>query len=61
MVAPASNQVAADFAITSEPVLVITVTVFLLAQGGSRLLVNHSGTIDDDPPSSGPIGFGSAV
>lgn len=33
MVAPASNQIAAEFDITSEAVVAITITVFLLAQG----------------------------
>ncbi|KAF9652760.1 MFS polyamine transporter [Thelephora ganbajun] len=52
MVAPASGQVAADFAITSEAVVAMTISVFTLAHGGSRLLVNPLVKFDAISPSS---------
>ena len=41
MVAPASNQVAAEFSITSEAVVAMTISIFILAHGRPCLLVNH--------------------
>jgi hypothetical protein len=58
MVAPVSNQIAAEFAITSEPVVAITVTAFVLAQGRTHLLVNRLITLMSFHQALGPLVFG---
>lgn len=62
MVAPAIGQVAAEFAITSDAVVAMTISVFILAHGRSRLSAeNLPLKIDAITSSLRPIGFRSAV
>ena len=62
MVAPAIGQVAADFAITNDAVLTMTVSAFVLANGESLLpVLNLPPKVDSIPLSSRPTDFGPAV
>jgi len=61
MVAPASNQVAAEFSITSEAVVAMMISIFVLAHGRPYLLVNRLVKIDAVLPSPRSVSFGSAV
>ena len=62
MVAPAINQVAVEFAITSDAVVAMTVSVFILAHGGLRPPVeNLVLKIDAVTSSIRSVGFRSAV
>lgn len=61
MVAPAINQVAAEFAVTSDAVVAMTVSVFILAHGGSHLPAEDLVLgIDAIPSSLRSVGFRSA-
>jgi len=61
MVAPASYQVAEDFAITSDAVVAMTISVFILAQGALNPPANLLVNVDVGSPSYRSIGSGPAV
>ena len=59
MVAPAIGQVAAEFAITSDAVVAMTISVFILAHGRSCLSVeNLLLKIDASHQAFGPLVLG---
>lgn len=61
ILAPVSSQVAAEFAITNDAVVALTISIFVLAQGMLDLLANLLAEVDVIPSSLRPIGFESDV